>query len=85
MNMHVIILGNTAANESSNVKTIIGAILDRSSPIGQEHEVAIILALEDFNKKSNQSFVLNITSSQGNPLLAAIAGLSLILCVLYFK
>ncbi|RDX68523.1 Glutamate receptor 2.1, partial [Mucuna pruriens] len=78
INMHVIVLGNTATNESSNVKGIIGAILDSSSRIGQEHAVAINLALEDFNQKNNLSFALHIINSQGDPLLAAIAARDLI-------
>ncbi|KAG5032652.1 hypothetical protein JHK85_016634 [Glycine max] len=62
------------ANESSEVEGIIGAILDSSSRIGQEHSVAINLALEDFNIKNNLSFALHVRNSQGDPLLAAIAG-----------
>ncbi|KAG4390136.1 hypothetical protein AAZX31_06G217800 [Glycine max] len=77
-NIHVIILGITAANESSEVEGIIGAILDSSSRIGQEHSVAINLALEDFNIKNNLSFALHVRNSQGDPLLAAIAARDLI-------
>ncbi|XP_028236800.1 glutamate receptor 2.7-like [Glycine soja] len=76
--MHVIIHGNIAANESSDDKGIIGAILDKSSRIGQEHAVAMKLALEDFYQKSIQSFSLHIRNSQGDPLLAAIAAKDLI-------
>ena len=36
IDMHVIIHGNNAANENSDVKGIIGAILDSSSRIGQK-------------------------------------------------
>ena len=81
ISMHVIIHGNIAANESSDDKGIIGAILDKSSRIGQEHAVAINLALEDFHQKNNLSFALHVRNSQGDPLLAATAGLSLILCL----
>jgi len=52
IDMHVIIHGNNAANENSDVKGIIGAILDSSSRIGQEHVVAINLAMEDFHIKT---------------------------------
>ncbi|XP_020224233.1 glutamate receptor 2.8 [Cajanus cajan] len=76
--MHVIILGKSAANESSDVKGIIGVIIDSSSRIGQEHAVAINLALEDFYRKNNLSFALHIRSSQGDPLLAVIAARDLI-------
>ncbi|CAJ1978519.1 unnamed protein product [Sphenostylis stenocarpa] len=75
--MHVIILG-IKANESSDVKGIIGAILDSSSRIGQERAVAIKLALEDFHQKNNLSFVLHVRDSQGDPLSAAIAARDLI-------
>uniref|UniRef100_A0A0R0JSN9 Ionotropic glutamate receptor C-terminal domain-containing protein n=1 Tax=Glycine max TaxID=3847 RepID=A0A0R0JSN9_SOYBN len=78
INMHVIIHGNTADNESSDVKGIIGAILDSSSRIGQEHAVAINLALEDFHQKNNLSFALHVRNSQGDPLLAATAARDLI-------
>ncbi|KAG5046864.1 hypothetical protein JHK82_016232 [Glycine max] len=78
ISMHVIIHGNIAANESSDDKGIIGAILDKSSRIGQEHAVAMKLALEDFYQKSIQSFSLHIRNSQGDPLLAAIAAKDLI-------
>ncbi|KAK7405305.1 hypothetical protein VNO78_06516 [Psophocarpus tetragonolobus] len=37
--MYVIIHGNTVADGSSDVKGIIGAILDNSSRIGQEHHI----------------------------------------------
>ncbi|KAK7313100.1 hypothetical protein VNO77_37511 [Canavalia gladiata] len=76
--MHAILLGNTAADESSDVKGIIGAILDSSSRIGQEQVVAMKLALEDFYQKSNQSFALHIRNSQGDPLLAAVSARDLI-------
>ncbi|XP_029124982.1 glutamate receptor 2.8 [Cajanus cajan] len=77
-NMHMLILVNTAANESSDAKGIIGAIIDSSSRIGQEHAVAMNLALEDFNHKNNLTFDLHIRNSQGDPLLAAIAARDLI-------
>ncbi|KAK7257182.1 hypothetical protein RIF29_30965 [Crotalaria pallida] len=76
--MHIALLGNTLAGESSAVKGIIGVILDRSSRIGQEQAVAMNMALEDFYHYSNQSFVMHIRNSQGDPLQAALAARDLI-------
>ncbi|XP_027355312.1 glutamate receptor 2.8-like [Abrus precatorius] len=76
--MHVILPRNSEADVSSDVKGIIGAILDGSSRIGQEQAVAMKLTLEDFHHNSNQSFTLHVRDSKGDPLLAAIAAKDLI-------
>ncbi|KAJ1442429.1 Solute-binding protein family 3/N-terminal domain of MltF [Sesbania bispinosa] len=76
--MNIILLGNTTADESSDVKGIIGAILDSSSRIGQEQAVALKMALEDFYHYSNQSYNLYIRNSEGDPLQAALAARDLI-------
>lgn len=78
INIHIIIilLGNTTtADENSDVKGIIGAILDSSSRIGQEQTVAMKMTLDDFNRYRYQSLTLYIRNSQGDPLQAALAGL----------
>ncbi|KAJ1442428.1 Solute-binding protein family 3/N-terminal domain of MltF [Sesbania bispinosa] len=78
INIQIILIGNTAADKSSDVKGIIGAILDCSSRIGQEQAVAMKMTLEDFYHYSNQSFSLYIRNSEGDPLQAALAARDLI-------
>ncbi|GKG35179.1 hypothetical protein Tco_0440333, partial [Tanacetum coccineum] len=52
--------------------TSIGVILDETSRPGKEAKVAIEIAIQDFNNKTNQPSVLNLHNFQ-NPFRAAIA------------
>ncbi|KAI4333608.1 hypothetical protein L6164_018392 [Bauhinia variegata] len=79
----LIIANHAAADESSNisqvhVKGIIGAITDNSSRIGKEQIVAMKMALQDFYHRRNQTFVLHLRNSKGDPLQAAHAAKDLI-------
>ena len=83
--MHIILLGNAVADESSDVKGIIGAILDSNSRIGQEQAVAIKMTLEDFYHYSNQSFTLYIRNSPMDPLQTALAGILFFVSLIYLE
>ena len=54
--------------------TSIGVILDQTSRPGKEAKVAIEIAIQDFNNKSNQPSVLYIHNFKNKPVRAAIAG-----------
>ena len=54
---------------------IIGAIVDLSSRVGKEEKVAMEMAIEDFQNRTNQSLVLQVKDSQGKPIHAAVAGM----------
>ncbi|KAI3789559.1 hypothetical protein L2E82_02358 [Cichorium intybus] len=56
----------------------IGAILDLTSRPGKEAKVAIEIAIQDFNIKTNQTLVLYLQNSRNKPLHAAIAAKELI-------
>ncbi|KAI3789558.1 hypothetical protein L2E82_02357 [Cichorium intybus] len=58
--------------------TSIGAILDQTSRPGKEAKVAIEIAIQDFNIKTNQTSVLYIQNSRNKPGQAAIAAKHLI-------
>ncbi|KAK9078222.1 hypothetical protein SSX86_002279 [Deinandra increscens subsp. villosa] len=62
----------TGSLEARN-KTGIGAILDLTSRPGKETKVAIELAIQDFNIKTDQRFVLHLRNSRNKPVHAAIA------------
>nr|KAJ0203647.1 hypothetical protein LSAT_V11C500274800 [Lactuca sativa] len=56
----------------------IGVILDQASRPGKEAKVAIEIAIQDFNIKTNQTSVLYLQNSRNKPLHAAIAAKHLI-------
>ncbi|CAI9286505.1 unnamed protein product [Lactuca saligna] len=56
----------------------IGVILDQASRPGKEAKVAIEIAIQDFNIKTNQTIGLNHQNSRNKPLHAAIAAKHLI-------
>ncbi|PWA35751.1 ionotropic glutamate receptor, metazoa, Periplasmic binding protein-like I [Artemisia annua] len=58
--------------------TSIGVILDQTSRPGKEAKVAIEIAIQDFNNKTNQPSVLYIHNSKNKPVRAAIAAKELI-------
>ncbi|KAA8523960.1 hypothetical protein F0562_010609 [Nyssa sinensis] len=56
----------------NHVKGIVGAILDYSFRIGKEEKVAMEMAIDDFFNHTNQSFILQLKYSQGEPIKAAL-------------
>uniref|UniRef100_A0A2N9I5U7 Glutamate receptor n=1 Tax=Fagus sylvatica TaxID=28930 RepID=A0A2N9I5U7_FAGSY len=64
--------GSAEITEGSHGKRVIGAIIDSSSRIGKEQKVALQMAVEDFYEVSNQSLLLQIEDSHGEPIRAAI-------------
>uniref|UniRef100_A0A2N9HU33 Ionotropic glutamate receptor C-terminal domain-containing protein n=1 Tax=Fagus sylvatica TaxID=28930 RepID=A0A2N9HU33_FAGSY len=71
---------NGSSNTTGNDKIIgvTGVIVDNSSRIGKEQSVAMKLALDDFYDKFNQSLILHIRDSQGEPIQAALEAMDLI-------
>ncbi|XP_054813212.1 glutamate receptor 2.8-like [Prosopis cineraria] len=72
---------NLEDEDEGGVAAIIGAVIDNSSRIGKEKTVAIKMALEDFyhsQNNTNQSFVLHLMNSHGDPPQAALAARDLI-------
>ncbi|KAA8523959.1 hypothetical protein F0562_010610 [Nyssa sinensis] len=61
-----------------HVKGIVGAIVDYSSRIGKEEKVAMEMAIDDFFNYTNQSLILQLKYSQGEPIKAALAATDLI-------
>lgn len=59
---------------NGRVKGVIGAIVNNSSRIGKEEQVAMEMAVHDFNSYTNQTLVIHIRNSQGKPVTAALAG-----------
>ena len=78
---------STEITKNSHAKRVVGAIIDSTSRIGKEQKVALEMAMEDFCEFSNQSFLLQIEDSHGEPIRAGLAGnslslsLSLYVCV----
>ena len=76
---------STEITKNSHAKRVVGAIIDSTSRIGKEQKVALEMAMEDFCEFSNQSFLLQIEDSHGEPIRAGLAGnslsLSLYMCV----
>ncbi|KAL8235413.1 hypothetical protein R6Q59_021513 [Mikania micrantha] len=71
------LLQATGSLEAGN-ETGIGAILDQTSRPGKETKVAIELAIQDFNSKTDKPFVLYLQNSQNKPFRAVIAAKELI-------
>lgn len=67
-------LFSTQAATSSHEYSVIGAIIDNTTRAGREAKVSIEMALDDISSKTNQSFHRHIINSQGEPVLAALAG-----------
>ncbi|KAH7512618.1 hypothetical protein FEM48_Zijuj12G0110000 [Ziziphus jujuba var. spinosa] len=57
---------------------ILGAIVDNTSRARKEEKVAMKMAIEDFNSSTNQTLILHIINSSGDPLQAALAARDLI-------
>ncbi|XP_038897242.1 glutamate receptor 2.8-like [Benincasa hispida] len=56
----------------------IGAIVDKSSRIGKEESLAMLMAIEDFNKINDQNFSFVIRDFKSDPNQAALAAEDLI-------
>ena len=76
--------GNAEITEGSHGKRVIGAIIDSSSRIGKEQKVALQMAVEDFYEVSNQSLLLQIEDSHGEPIRAGLAGKSMYFLVFFY-
>ncbi|XP_052177245.1 glutamate receptor 2.1-like isoform X2 [Diospyros lotus] len=64
--------------ETNQVLGTVGAILDYSSRIGKEQKVAVEIAVEDVFFHTNQSLILQLEDSHGDPIQAARAATQLI-------
>ncbi|KAA8523961.1 hypothetical protein F0562_010608 [Nyssa sinensis] len=70
--------GGMNTTRINHVKRIVGAIVDYSSRIGKEEKVAMEMAIDDFFNYTNQSLILQLKYSQGEPIKAALAATDLI-------
>ncbi|KAL8131537.1 glutamate receptor 2.8-like isoform X1 [Apium graveolens] len=64
--------------QATSTQVVIGAVIDNTSRAGMEANVSLQMALDDFNRQTNQSFVLRVINSQGEPAMAALAANRLI-------
>ncbi|KAH7512617.1 hypothetical protein FEM48_Zijuj12G0109900 [Ziziphus jujuba var. spinosa] len=68
--------------KNGSVIGIVGAILDNSSRAGKEEELAMKMAIEDFHSdyysSTNQTLILHVINSDGDPMQAALAARDLI-------
>ncbi|KAH7512619.1 hypothetical protein FEM48_Zijuj12G0110100 [Ziziphus jujuba var. spinosa] len=64
--------------KDGGVVGILGAIVDNTSRACKEEKVAMKMAIEDFNSNTNQTLILHIINSYGDPLQAALAARDLI-------
>lgn len=60
--------------QATSTQVVIGAVIDNTSRAGMEATVSLQMALDDFRRQTNQSFVLRVINSQGEPAMAALAG-----------
>ncbi|KAI3803510.1 hypothetical protein L1987_31663 [Smallanthus sonchifolius] len=70
--------GSLTSVPKARNETRVGVILDQTSRPGKEAKVAIELAIQDFNSKTDQPLVLYIQNSRNKPVHAAIAAKELI-------
>ncbi|KAK1416725.1 hypothetical protein QVD17_25841 [Tagetes erecta] len=70
--------GSQTTIQKPRNETRIGAILDQTSRPGKETKVAIELAVQDLNNKTDHPLVLYLQDSRNKPLYAAIAAKELI-------
>ncbi|KAA8523967.1 hypothetical protein F0562_010602 [Nyssa sinensis] len=66
------------STRKNHVKGTVGAIVDYSSRIGKEEKLAMEMAIDDFYNYTNQSLILQLKNSQGDPIKAALAAKDLI-------
>ncbi|KAK1405106.1 Glutamate receptor [Heracleum sosnowskyi] len=64
--------------QATSTQVVIGAVIDNTSRAGMEANVSLRMALDDISKQTNQSFVLRVINSQGEPAKAALAAIRLI-------
>ncbi|KAJ0102107.1 hypothetical protein Patl1_04770 [Pistacia atlantica] len=69
---------HTLTATNGRVKGVMGAIVNNGSRIGNEEQLAMEMAVQDFNNYTNQTLVLHIRSSRGEPVTAALAAVDLI-------
>lgn len=60
--------------DNGTVIGVVGAIIDNSSRIGKEEELAMKMAVEDFRFFTNRSLILHIIDCRRDPMHAALAG-----------
>lgn len=60
--------------QATSTHVVIGAVIDNTSRAGMEANVSLQMALDDFSRQTDQSFVLRVINSQGEPAAAALAG-----------
>lgn len=65
---------HTLTVTKGGVKGVMGAIVNNSSRIGKEEQLAMEMAVQDFNNYTNQTLVLHIRNSRGEPVTAALLG-----------
>ncbi|KAI3774958.1 hypothetical protein L1987_49523 [Smallanthus sonchifolius] len=70
--------GSLTSVPKARNETRVGAILDQTSRLGKEAKVAIEIAIQDFNSKTDQPLVLYLQNSRNKPVHAAIAAKELI-------
>ncbi|KAK1405102.1 Glutamate receptor [Heracleum sosnowskyi] len=63
---------------AASTEVVIGAVIDNRSRAGMETDVSLQMALEDISRQTNQTFVLRVMNSQGEPTTAALAAKRLI-------
>lgn len=77
-------IGNETMKDGG-VIGIVGAIVDNTSRACKEEKVAMRMAIEDFNfNNTNQTLILHIINSSGDPLQAALAGSNKIFFYYYY-
>ncbi|KAJ0044348.1 hypothetical protein Pint_04671 [Pistacia integerrima] len=69
---------HTLTVTNGRVEGVMGAIVNNSSRIGNEEQLAMEMAVQDFNNYTNQTLVLHIRNSRGEPVTAALAAMDLI-------
>ncbi|KAI7754654.1 hypothetical protein M8C21_030933 [Ambrosia artemisiifolia] len=73
-----LVTGSLTSVSKGGNETGIGVILDQTSRPGKEAKVAIELAIQDFNIKTDQPLVLYVKNSRNKPVHAVIAAKELI-------
>ncbi|CAK9325237.1 unnamed protein product [Citrullus colocynthis] len=80
----LIVSGKHETNRTMSSKAVdggrgrIGAIVDKSSRIGKEESLAMLMAVEDFNNINDRNFSFFIRDSKSDPHQAALAAEDLI-------
>ncbi|WOH13543.1 hypothetical protein DCAR_0833053 [Daucus carota subsp. sativus] len=67
-----------SVKQATSTRVVIGAVMDKMSRAGMETNVALQMAIDDISRQTNQSFVLKMINSRGEPARAALAANRLI-------